>query len=93
MLGVVNDSMVREFYHEYKHSTTLENNLVNIRGVVFRVCSESLNKFLELPNDISSNFLDVEKMEHLNEMGRTLCEDNDFELGKRAFICQSEFTK
>ncbi|KAK3184986.1 hypothetical protein Dsin_032272 [Dipteronia sinensis] len=93
MIGVVNDSMVREFYHEYKHSTTLENALMNVRGVVFRVCSENINKFLRLPTNISSDFLDVKNVEDLNEIGRTLYEDNNFEWCKRAFICQNELTK
>ncbi|KAK1553352.1 hypothetical protein Q3G72_033522 [Acer saccharum] len=84
--GIVNETMVREFYHEYKESTSFEDALLDLRGVVFRVNSKNLNKFLELPYDIESDFLDVDVLENLNEMGRTLCDNDDFEWGKRAFI-------
>ncbi|KAK0599251.1 hypothetical protein LWI29_003623 [Acer saccharum] len=91
MLGMVNDSLVREFYHEYKHSTTNEDALMDVRGIFFRVNSENINKFLGLPIDIESDFLDVGYIENLNEMSRTLCDNNDFEWRKRAFISQRSF--
>ena len=92
-VGVVNETMVREFYYEYKESTTIEDAVMNMRGVVFRVNSWKLNEFLELPDEIESNFLDVDVMENLDLMGKTLCDDVNFEWGKQAFIRQSELTK
>ena len=71
MLGIVNDTMVREFYHVYKDSTFFENALLDFRGVVFRVTSRILNEFLELPYDIELDFLDIDVLENLNIMGRT----------------------
>ena len=85
--------MVREFYYEYKESTTIEDAVMDMRGVVFRVNSWKLNEFLELPDDIESDFLDVDFMENLDLMGKTICDNGDFELGKRAFIRQNELTK
>ena len=40
-----------------------------------------------------SDFLDVDVVENLDLMGKTLCDDINFEWGKRAFIRQSELTK
>ena len=48
--------MVREFYYEYKESTTFEDVVMDMRGVVFRVNSWKLNEFLELPDEIESDF-------------------------------------
>ncbi|KAK4857727.1 hypothetical protein QYF36_005212 [Acer negundo] len=93
MLGTVNDTMVREFYHEYKERTTLENALLGDRGVVFRVNSKNLNDFLEFLDDIESDFLDIDVFENLNEMGRTLYDNDNFEWGKRAFIRQTKGVK
>ena len=93
MLGIVNDTMVREFYHVYKDSTFFENALLDLRGVVFRVNSRILNEFLELPYDIESDFLDIDVLENLKEMGKTLYDNDDFKWGKQAFIRQSELTK
>ena len=52
-----------------------------------------MNEFLGLPDDIESDFLDVDVLENLDLMGKTLCDDVNFEWGKRAFIRQSELTK
>ena len=41
ILRIVNDTMVREFYHEYKESTTVEDALLDARGVVFIVNSKT----------------------------------------------------
>ncbi|KAK3229681.1 hypothetical protein Dsin_001562 [Dipteronia sinensis] len=88
MLGMVNDSLVREFYQEYKYSTTNVDALMDARDIVFRVNSENINKLIGLSNDIESDFFDVEISENLTLMGRTQCDDNDFEWGNRAFISQ-----
>ena len=93
MIGVINETLVREFYHEFKVSTFIENALLNVRGVVFRVNSRNLNDFLGLPYDIESDFLDVDVVENLDLMGKTLCDDINFIWGKRSFIRQSELTK
>ncbi|KAK0583937.1 hypothetical protein LWI29_005346 [Acer saccharum] len=85
--------MVREFYHVYKESTNVENALMEMRGVVFRVCSWKLNEFLGLPEDIESDFLDVDVSKNLDLMGKTLCDDVNFEWGKRAFIRQTKGLK
>ena len=60
MIGVVNETMVWEFCHEYKTSTTIEDAVMYMRGVVFRVNSWKLNEFLGFPDDIESDFLDVD---------------------------------
>ncbi|KAK0601388.1 hypothetical protein LWI29_023780 [Acer saccharum] len=39
MLGVSNETMVREFYHVYKGSSTVISAILDIREVVFRVCA------------------------------------------------------
>ena len=88
MIGIVNETMVREFYHEYKSSTTVEDAVMDMRGVVFRVCAWKLNEFLGLPEDIESDFLDVDVLENLDLMGKTLCDDVNCVWGKRAFIRQ-----
>ena len=44
--GVVNETMVREFYYEYKESTIIEDAVMNMRGVIFRFNSWKLNEFL-----------------------------------------------
>ena len=85
--------MVREFYYESKESTTIEDAVMNMRGVIFRVNSWKLNEFLKLPYEIELDFLDVDVVENLDLMGKTLCDDINFEWGKRAFIKQSELTK
>ncbi|KAK0583102.1 hypothetical protein LWI29_033400 [Acer saccharum] len=59
MLGIANETMVREFYHVFKESTNVEDAIMNMRGVVFRVNSWKLNEFLGLPDDIESDFLDA----------------------------------
>ncbi|KAK0599648.1 hypothetical protein LWI29_007290 [Acer saccharum] len=74
MLGISNETIVREFYHAYKSGSTV-------------------NEFLNLPDDIESEFLDVDILENLDLMGRTLCDDSNFVWGKRAFIRQGELTK
>ncbi|KAK3193369.1 hypothetical protein Dsin_024679 [Dipteronia sinensis] len=66
---------------------------MNVRGKTFRVSSDSINKFLGHSSKIVSKFLNVNNIEHLDLIGRTLCDDNGFEWGKRAFISQSELTK
>ena len=66
---------------------------MELRGVTFRVCAWKLNEFLKLPDEIASDFLDVDVEENLDLMGKTLCDDVNFVLGKRAFIRQSELTK
>ena len=93
MLGISNETVVREFYHAYKSSSTVTSATLSIRKVVFRVCSRKVNEFLDLPDDIESEFLDVDILENLDLMGRTLCDDNDFVWGKRACIRQGELTK
>ncbi|KAK4844362.1 hypothetical protein QYF36_019289 [Acer negundo] len=79
MLGVVNETMVREFYCKFENSTTFQNALLDMRGVVFRVNAWKLNDFLGLSNDIESDFLDVGVLENLDLMGKTLCDNVDFE--------------
>jgi len=93
MIGVINETLVREFYHEFEASTTIENAIMDVRGVVFRVNSRKLNDFLGLPDDIELDFLDVDVVENLDLMGKTLCDDVNFMWGKRSFIRQSELTK
>ena len=93
MLGLANETMVREFYHVYKERTNVEDAVMNMRGVVFRVCSWKLNEFLGLPDDIKLDFLDVDVLENLDLMSKTLCDDVNFEWGKRTFIRQNELTK
>ena len=93
MLGISNETVVREFYHAYKSSSTVTSATLSIRKVVFRVCSRKVNEFLDLPDDIESEFLDVDILENLDLMGRTLCDDNNFVWRKRAFIRQGELTK
>ncbi|KAK0582299.1 hypothetical protein LWI29_023877 [Acer saccharum] len=66
---------------------------LSIRKVVFRVCPRKVNEFLNLSDDIESDFLDVDVLENLDLMGKTLCDDDDFVWGKRAFIRQGELTK
>ncbi|KAK3193295.1 hypothetical protein Dsin_024605 [Dipteronia sinensis] len=88
-IGVTNESLIRELYFEYEDSSTFENALVSVRGKTFRVSSDSNNKFLGLSNEIVSEFLDIDNIDHLNLMGRTLCEDDGFEWGKRAYISQA----
>ena len=66
---------------------------MNLRGVVFRVCAWKLNEFLKLPDEIESDFLDVDVEENLDLMGKTLCDNVNFVWGKRAFIRQCELTK
>ena len=78
MIGVINETLVKEFYHEFEASTIIENALLNLRGVVFRVNSRNLNDFLGLPDDIESDFLDVDVVENLDLMGKTLCADINF---------------
>ena len=60
--------------------------ILHIRKVVFRVCARKVNEFLDLPDDIESEFLDVDILENLDLMGRTPCDDSNFVWGKRAFI-------
>ena len=43
MLGVSNETMVREFYHVYKGSSTVTSAILDIRKVVFRVCARKVN--------------------------------------------------
>ena len=93
MLGAVNETMVREFYHEYKQNTIFENALFKLRDVLISINARDLNKFLGLPIDLESDFLDVSVEENLDFMGKTLCDDKNFEWGKRAFIRQSNLTK
>ncbi|KAK0592998.1 hypothetical protein LWI29_028837 [Acer saccharum] len=93
MLGISNETVVREFYHAYKSSSTVTSATLSIRKVVFRVCSRKVNEFLDLPDDIESEFLDVDILENLDLMGRTLCDDSNFVWGKRAYIKQGELTK
>ena len=45
MIGIVNETMVSEFYHIYQSSTTVEDAVMDMRGVVFRVCAWKLNEF------------------------------------------------
>ena len=52
-----------------------------------------MNKFLDLPDDIESDFLDVDVLENLDLIGKTLCDDVNFVWGKCTFIRQSELTK
>ena len=92
-IRIANETLVREFYFKYKESTTFEDAIMELRGVTFRVCAWKLNEFLELPNEIESDFLDVNVEENLDLMGKTLCDDVNFVWGKRAFIRQSELTK
>ena len=92
-MGIANETLVREFYHEFKKSTTFEDAVMVLRGVSLRVCAWKLNEFLGLPIEIESDFLDVSVEENLDLMGKTLCDDIDFVWGKRAFIRQSELTK
>ncbi|KAK0594113.1 hypothetical protein LWI29_015762 [Acer saccharum] len=89
MLGISNETVVREFYHAYKSSSTVTSATLSIRKVVFRVCSRKVNEFLDLPDDIESEFLDVDILENLDLMGRTLCDDSNFVWGKRAYIKQA----
>ncbi|KAK0602302.1 hypothetical protein LWI29_032114 [Acer saccharum] len=88
MLGISNETVVREFYHAYKSSSTVTSATLSIRKVLFRVCSRKVNEFLDLPDDIESEFLDVDILENLDLMGRTLCDDSNFVWGKRAYIKQ-----
>ena len=67
--------------------------ILNMRKVVFRVCARKLNEFLGLPYDIESYFLDVDILENLDLIGKTLCDDVNFIWGKRVFIRQGELTK
>ncbi|KAK3230375.1 hypothetical protein Dsin_002256, partial [Dipteronia sinensis] len=92
-IGVTNESLIRELYFEYKESSTFENALVSVRGKTFKVSSDSINKFLGLSKEIVSEFLNIDNIDDLNLMGRTLCEDDGFEWGKRAYISQGELTK
>ena len=92
-MGIANETLMREFYHEFKKRTTFEDAVMVLRGVTFRVCAWKLNEFLGLPIEIESDFLDVSVEENLDLMGKTLCDDIDFVWGKRAFIRQSELTK
>ena len=48
------------------------------KGVVIRVNSWKLNEFLGLPDDIESDFLDVDVLKNLDLMGKTLCDDVNF---------------
>ncbi|KAK3229627.1 hypothetical protein Dsin_001508 [Dipteronia sinensis] len=64
-----------------------------VKGKTFRVSSDSINKFLGLSTKIDSEFLDTDNIKHLNLIGRTLCEVNEFEWGKKAYIGQSKLTK
>ena len=89
----MNETLVKEFYYEYKESTNIEDAVMNLRGVVFRVCAWKYNEFLKLPDEIESDFLDVDVEENLDLMGKTLCDDVNFVWGKCAFIRQSELTK
>ncbi|KAK1552555.1 hypothetical protein Q3G72_019122 [Acer saccharum] len=93
MLGVSNETIVREFYNAYKSGSTVTSATLSIRKVVFRVCPRKVNEFLNLSDDIESDFLDVDVLENLDLMGKTLCDDDDFVWGKRAFIGQGELTK
>jgi hypothetical protein len=93
MLGVSNETIVREFYNAYKSGSTVTSATLSIRKVVFRVCPRKVNEFLNLSDDIESDFLDVDVLENLDLMGKTLCDDDDFVWGKRAFIRQGELTK
>ncbi|KAK0575831.1 hypothetical protein LWI29_007908 [Acer saccharum] len=89
MLGISNETVVREFYHAYKFGSTVTSATLSIRKVVFRVCPRKVNEFLNLPDDIESEFLDVDILENLDLIGRTLCDDSNFVWGKRAFIRQA----
>ena len=51
-MRIANETLVREFYYEYKESTTFEDAVMELRGVTFRVCAWKLNEFLGLPNEI-----------------------------------------
>ncbi|KAK1557615.1 hypothetical protein Q3G72_028150 [Acer saccharum] len=82
ILGLANETMVREFCHVYKECTDVEDAIMNMRGVVFRVCSWKLNEFLGLPDDIKLDFLDVDVLENLDLMSKTLCDDVNFEWAK-----------
>ncbi|KAK0606223.1 hypothetical protein LWI29_035345 [Acer saccharum] len=93
MLGISNETVVREFYHAYKSSSIVTSATLSIRKVVFRVCSRKVNEFLNLPDDIESEFLDVDILENLDLMGRTLCDDSNFVWGKRAYIKQERFVE
>ncbi|KAK0593526.1 hypothetical protein LWI29_038053 [Acer saccharum] len=64
---------------------------VNMLGVSNETIE--VNEFLNLSDDIESDFLDVDVLENLDLMGKTLCDDDDFVWGKRAFIRQGELTK
>ncbi|KAK0607774.1 hypothetical protein LWI29_020343 [Acer saccharum] len=72
ILGVSNETMVREFYHVYKERSTVTSAVMNMRKVVFRVCARKLNEFLGLSNDIESDFLDVDVLENLDLMAKGL---------------------
>ncbi|KAK3212512.1 hypothetical protein Dsin_017218 [Dipteronia sinensis] len=76
-----------------KESSAFENALVSVRGKTFKISSDRINKFLGISIKIVSERLDVDNIDNLTLMGRTLCEDDGFEWGKRAFIGQSELTK
>ncbi|KAK0606081.1 hypothetical protein LWI29_033949 [Acer saccharum] len=58
MLGVSNETIVREFYNAYKSGSTVTSATLSIRKVVFRVCPRKVNEFLNLSDDIESDFLD-----------------------------------
>ncbi|KAK0601052.1 hypothetical protein LWI29_020898 [Acer saccharum] len=90
MLGISNETIVREFYHAYKSGSTVTSASLSIRKVVFRVCPRKVNEFLNLSDDIELEFLDVDVLENFDLMGKTLCDDNDFVWGKRAFIRQDK---
>ncbi|KAK0583778.1 hypothetical protein LWI29_002830 [Acer saccharum] len=78
MLGVSNETIVREFYNAYKSGSTVTSATLSIRKVVFRVCPRKVNEFLNLSDDIESDFLDIDVLENLDLMGKTLCDDDDF---------------
>ncbi|KAK3219266.1 hypothetical protein Dsin_013236 [Dipteronia sinensis] len=61
-IGIVNESLIRELYFEYKKSSTFENALVSVKRKTFRISSDSINMFLGISRSTNASELNKEKI-------------------------------